>query len=589
MNPHKALMLLQIIAGLVACSLPLQASCKIHYHEFVVAPTSYTRLCETKDILTVNGQFPGPTLYLNKGDELLVNVINRAPYPLTIHWHGLLNPRNPWHDGPEYITMCGVKPGENFTHHLQYTSEEGTLWYHAHSDWTRVTVHGAVVIYPADGTTYPFPAPHEEYVVVLGEWWTLDVMDMFQQTVSDGADFNQSDAYLINGQPGALYNCSAADITRFQFAQGKTYLLRLLNAAMTDGLFFSIANHTLTVVGRDGSYLKPFDTDYAFISPGQTLDIIVNASQSKGLYYMGARAYISGGETGSEDNTTTTALVEYEGHNSSDASPSTPNIPDYGDIAASFKFAMQLRSLADEDHPIDVPQEIDTRLMFAVSMNFENCVNASCEGIHGTRFVSSMNNISFANPKIDILEAYYWNMEGIFTADFPSFPPYLFNFTSDDISLDFMYTESGTRALVLDYNSTVELVLQGTSLVTADNHPMHLHGFDFYAVGRGFGNFDPDKDPLNYNLVDPPLLNTVSVPYLGWAAVRFRANNPGVWLLHCHFERHLTWGMDTVFIVKDGPTNETSMLPPPPYMPKCTDSDLLFKSENEEISHSSDH
>lgn len=35
-------------------------------------------------------------------------------------------------------------------------------------------------------------------------------MDMFQQTVSDGADFNQSDAYLINGQPGALYNCSAA-------------------------------------------------------------------------------------------------------------------------------------------------------------------------------------------------------------------------------------------------------------------------------------------------------------------------------------------------------------------------------------------
>ncbi|KAF3772410.1 L-ascorbate oxidase [Nymphaea thermarum] len=495
MNPHKVLMLLQILACLAACFFPLQALSKIHYHEFVVAPTPYTRLCETKDILTVNGQFPGPTLYLNKGDKLLVNVINNAPYPLTIHWHGLLNPMNPWHDGPEYITMCGIKPGENFTHDLQFTTEEGTLWYHAHSDWTRVTVHGAVVIYPAVETTYPFPAPHQEYVVALGEWWLLDVMYMFQKKVSTGADFNKSDAYLINSQPGALYNCSAADITRFKFEQGKTYLLRLLNGAMSDALFFAIANHTLTIE----------------------------------------------------------------------------------------------RSLASEDHPVDVPQEVDIKLMFTVSMNLENCPNASCAGINGTRFVSSMNNISFANPKFDILEAYYWSMKGIYRTDFPSFPPYLFNFTSDEYPDELMYPESGTRAKVLDYNSTVELVFQATNLLKADNHPMHLHGYDFYVVGRGFGNFDPDKDPLNYNLVDPPLENTVAVPYLGWAAVRFKANNPGVWLLHCHFERHFTWGMNTVFIVKDGPTNETSMLPPPTYMPKCTDSDLLFNTESVDLSHPSDH
>ncbi|KAF3781895.1 Laccase-14, partial [Nymphaea thermarum] len=536
-----------------------------------VAPTSYTRLCETKDILTVNGQFPGPTLYLNKGDKLLVNVINNAPYPLTIHWHGLLNPMNPWHDGPEYITMCGIKPGENFTHDYQFTTEEGTLWYHAHSDWTRVTIHGTVVIYPAVGTTYPFPAPHQEYVVALG------------------ADFNKSDAYLINSQPGALYNCSAADITRFKFEQGKTYLLRLLNGAMSDALFFAIANHTFTIVERDGSYLKPFDTEYAVISPGQTMDIIVNANQTKGLYYVGASPYIASGEIAYADDTTTTTLVEYEGHNSSDASPSIVYLPLYNDIAATYKFASQERSLASEDHPVDVPQKVDIKLMFTVSMNLENCPNASCVGINGTRFVSSMNNITFTNPMIHILEAYYWSMKGIYRTDFPSFPPYLFNFTSDEYPDELMYPESGTRAKVLDYNSTVELVFQATNLLKADNHPMHLHGYDFYVVGRGFGNFDPDKDPLNYNVVDPPLENTVAVPYLGWAAVRFKANNPGVWLLHCHFERHFTWGMNTVFIVKDGPTNETSMLPPPTYMPKCTDSDLLFNTETVDLSHPSDH
>lgn len=32
----------------------------------------------------------------------------------------------------------------------------------------------------------------------------------------------------------------------------------------------------------------------------------------------------------------------------------------------------------------------------------------------------------------------------------------------------------------------------------------------------------------------------------------------------------MTWGMNTVFIVKDGGTEETSLRPPPPNMPICT-------------------
>ncbi|GKV53947.1 hypothetical protein SLEP1_g60458 [Rubroshorea leprosula] len=39
--------------------------------------------------------------------------------------------------------------------------------------------------------------------------------------------------------------------------------------------------------------------------------------------------------------------------------------------------------------------------------------------------------------------------------------------------------------------------------------------------------------------------------------------------MHCHFDRHMVWGMDTVFIVKDGESLEAKMLPPPPDMPPC--------------------
>jgi laccase len=45
------------------------------------------------------------------------------------------------------------------------------------------------------------------------------------------------------------------------------------------------------------------------------------------------------------------------------------------------------------------------------------------------------------------------------------------------------------------------------------------------VVGWGSGNFDPNKDPSRYNLVDPPEETTVGVPHNGWAAIRFRANN----------------------------------------------------------------
>lgn len=43
----------------------------------------------------------------------------------------------------------------------------------------------------------------------------------------------------------------------------------------------------------------------------------------------------------------------------------------------------------------------------------------------------------------------------------------------------------------------------------------------------------------------------------------------GVWFMHCHLERHLSWGMDTTLIVTNGPTPNTKLLPPPPYMPPC--------------------
>ena len=50
---------------------------------------------------------------------------------------------------------------------------------------------------------------------------------------------------------------------------------------------------------------------------------------------------------------------------------------------------------------------------------------------------------------------------------------------------------------MFNYNEVVEVVFQGTNLMSASGtHPMHLHGHSFYVVGSGFGNYNGQNGPL---------------------------------------------------------------------------------------------
>ncbi|CAL5348675.1 unnamed protein product [Camellia sinensis] len=132
-------------------------------------------------------------------------------YVITINSHGVKQPRNPWSDGPEYVTQCAIQPGTNFTYKVIFSDEEGTLWWHAHSDWTQSSVHGAIIIMPAQGTTYPFPQPDAEKVIVLGTWYTFDVNKQLHYDLFVGADLPRPSSFVINGQPGGIFNCSSVN------------------------------------------------------------------------------------------------------------------------------------------------------------------------------------------------------------------------------------------------------------------------------------------------------------------------------------------------------------------------------------------
>lgn len=48
-----------------------------------------------------------------------------------------------------------------------------------------------------------------ENVLIVGEWWNANVVDVENEGLASGATPNNSNAYTINGQPGDLYPCSS--------------------------------------------------------------------------------------------------------------------------------------------------------------------------------------------------------------------------------------------------------------------------------------------------------------------------------------------------------------------------------------------
>lgn len=190
---------------------------------------------------------------------------------------------------------------------------------------------------------------------------------------------------------------------------GKTYLVRVINAAMNADLFFGIANHNITVVGMDGSYVKPIINDFIVISPGQTMNLLLTANRSLGHYYAVARQYDTDQSFfNGFDDTNATAVLMYNGNYTAPDVPLFPsNLPAYTDNNAAYKFIGRLRSLASKDYPANVPLNITTKMLITVSMNYLPCPNASCAGIDGNMIATSLSNMSFVNPSTDLLLAYY--------------------------------------------------------------------------------------------------------------------------------------------------------------------------------------
>ncbi len=72
-----------------------------------------------RPVIGINGHWPIPSLEVDMGDRLVINVNNQLGNQSTsLHFHGLFQNGTNHMDGPTGVTQCPIAPGGSFTYNF---------------------------------------------------------------------------------------------------------------------------------------------------------------------------------------------------------------------------------------------------------------------------------------------------------------------------------------------------------------------------------------------------------------------------------------------------------------------------------------
>ncbi|KAH9295286.1 hypothetical protein KI387_038874, partial [Taxus chinensis] len=480
-----ALCFWSLLALLVAVSICTEAA-RIRHYRWNVRYAYKSPDCYEKLVITINGEFPAPTILAQEGDLIYVELTNHLPTEnVAIHWHGIRQIGTPWSDGAEAITQCPIVPGETFVYKFT-VDRPGTYFYHAHYGMQRSAgLYGSLHVAVADGKQEPF-SYDGELSVVLNDWWHKSHEEQAHGLSSIPFVWvKEPESLLIEGR--GRYNCSlvqslsnsagdgsVCNSTNPQCSiphiltvkPGKTYRLRITSVASLSSFNFLIEGHNMTVVEADAHYVEPFVVQNLNIYSGETYSVLIKADQDPSRNYWAALNV-----RGRKPNTPTgRAIFNYNPNPSSMLPPSTPPTgPLWNDTSYTINQAKLYKARAGYVAP---PPLQSTRRI--ILLNTQNKINGY--------FRWALNNISFVAPYTPYLIALKYNLTKSFDRfQAPeNYTPY--DIFSPQINQNATY---GNPIYNLQFNSTVDVILQNANMLAANTseiHPWHLHGHDFWVL-----------------------------------------------------------------------------------------------------------
>ncbi|TVY68778.1 oxidoreductase ptaK [Lachnellula suecica] len=469
-----------------------------------IAPDGYQ-----KDVILINGAFPGPLIEANWGDTFQITVHNEISNPeegTSLHWHGLLQKATPWFDGVPGVSECPVAPGSSFTYSFK-ADLYGSSWYHSHYSAQYAAtdgLFGPMIIHGPKNANYDIDLGP----VMLSDLYHTEYFKLVEASQLPVADPNftpapLSDNNLINGKMN--FDCSTvaagdktpcqnnAGVSKFKFTTGKTHLLRLINTGGEGIQRFTIDGHNMTVVANDFVPLQPYTTNVVTLAPGQRSDVLVTANaKSNSAFWM--RSNISATCSFSKQGNALAAIYYDKADTTKSPTSTAQNAPDPGNCQ-------------NDDLSLTVPYYSITPPSPAVTQNLDiaNSVNATGHFVWtlgGNTFRANYNQpvLLLANQKNYSYPA-EWNVKNYGT------------------------------------NSSVRVIVNNPGPAA---HPMHLHGHNMEILHQGTGNWDgvTITNPNNPQRRDVQL-----VPPGGHFVFQYNTDNPGVWPFHCHIIWHVSGGL----------------------------------------------
>ncbi|KAJ1950737.1 ferroxidase fet3, partial [Linderina pennispora] len=445
-----------------------------------------------RQVVGVNGVWPPPPIEVSLNDTLVVEMRNSLNEPTTLHAHGLYQNGTNYYDGPDMVTQCGVPPGSNMTYRIPI-QQTGTYWIHSH--WSAQYIDGLraplIIKNPDEPHEYD-----EDITLTFEDWYhdqSADLLHEFLNWKNPGGAEPVPNSALIGSVGGATKKV-------LDFKPGKTYRIRLINMSAQAMFHFSIDGHEMQIIEVDGIDTEPMTVGNVMLSAAQRTSVLVTALNSTDNNYR----FHADMDTTMFDSTppgldyNSTGVIQY-----------AADAPIKEGYEADWSFF---------DDATLVPYKKVPAFGFDVNYNFDVWFLQFTDSFnHGT-----FNNNTYVQPKVPTL----------FTA-----------LSMGDLANNKTVYGPQTNAEVIQNMQEVQFVINNYD---AGTHPFHLHGHHFQIVGRGEAPYDPTNNPRP---TTPPIMrDTVTIPSMEYVVLRFRADNPGVHLMHCHLLFHALSGLNMIFI-----------------------------------------
>ncbi|KAL8704756.1 MAG: hypothetical protein Q9201_002103 [Fulgogasparrea decipioides] len=466
----------------------------------------------SRPTIGINGQWPIPHITATVDDRVIVSVNNQLGNQSTsLHFHGLYMKGATHMDGPVGVSQCSIPVGGSFTYDFNI-KQPGTYWYHSHDSGQYPDgLRGALIVNDPDS---PYEDQYdEELVLTLSDWYHDQMPGLLEWFISYA---NPTGAEPV---PNSALMNETQDL-KINVEPGKTYMFRIVNMAAFAAQYLWFEGHTMRIVEVDGIYTEAAEADMIYLTAAQRYSVLV---------------------TTKNETSSNFAVVGSMDEDLFDAVPAGLNPNVTGWLVYDRNAPLPTPAFVDAFEPFDdftlVPYDREPIFdSVDYSFNLDVAMNNLGDGANYAWF----NDITYVRPKVPTLYS---------------------ALTTGNMATNPAIYGKNVNAFVLEKDQVVEIVLNN---LDPGKHPFHLHGHSFQTVVRS-----PEEAGVYVNNETFPEIpmrrDTVMVRPNGNMVLRFKADNPGIWLFHCHIEWHVASGLIATLIESPLELQQQLSLSPSPY------------------------